>query len=144
MIRRYQAVLLVAALLLSGCSQKGVIPPRKMASILHDMYVLDAQVSLNSEYVDKADTTSVYGALLAEYGYTGEDFNKSIDYYLSRPVKFKEIFNDVFNRFESEVVVNEIDPRNMVFDELVNPAQPEKARNRRLRKSSKSPSGGKE
>lgn len=102
MIRRCPVILLVIMLLLSGCSHKGVIPPGKMSKILHDMYVLDAQIEYARDYSNMADTTSVYGALFDEYGYSVEDFNRSLDYYLHHPVKFKEIFKVTFDRFESE------------------------------------------
>ena len=45
MIRRFKVVLVAVVLILTGCAGKGVIPARKMSKILHDMYVLDAQLS---------------------------------------------------------------------------------------------------
>lgn len=102
MIKRCPVILLALALLLSGCASKGVIPPRKMASILHDMYILDAQIENRYEFIAMADTSSVYGALFDEYGYTVDDFNKSLDYYLHNPVQFKEIFKMAHDRYEKE------------------------------------------
>ncbi|MBR0534433.1 MAG: DUF4296 domain-containing protein [Bacteroidales bacterium] len=133
MIRRYQAVLLVATLLLAGCSQKGVIPARKMSLILHDMYVLDAQLAVDREYALKADTTSVYGSVFADYGCTQEDFARSLDYYLQNPVKFKEVFEMAHKRFESEVGDVELDPAGMLFDEVDDPV--EKAGRMRARRN---------
>ena len=137
MIRRYQAVLLVAALLLSGCAQKGVIPPGKMSRIMHDMYVLDAQLSQDRTYSAIADTTSVYGSLFAEYGYSQEDFSRSLDYYLHHPVKFKEIFSMVQKRFDSEVGNVELEPAGMLFDEFDDPV--EKAGRMRARRTRRAP-----
>lgn len=117
MIRRCQVVLLLVALLLSGCARKDVIPARKMVSILHDMYLLDIQVRLDRDYNEMADTTSVYGAVLAEYGYDQDDFNNSIDYYLHHPMKYQDIYKEVHKRFEAEAVEEEeLNPRDMKFD----------------------------
>ena len=102
MIRRCLLISLVLVLALCGCTKRGVIPARKMASILHDMYILDAQIETSSEYTNMADTSSVYGALFDEYGYSVEDFNRSIDYYLHNPVKFKEIFEKTKERYDKE------------------------------------------
>ena len=123
MIRRYQAVLLVALLLLTGCSGKGIIPPRKMSHILHDMYVLDAQLAVDHDYAAKADTTSVYGSVFADYGYTQEDFARSLDYYLQNPVKFKEVFGMTHKQFESEVGPVDLDPAGMLLEDVGDPVE---------------------
>jgi hypothetical protein len=133
MIRRYQAVLLVALLLLTGCSGKGIIPPRKMSHILHDMYVLDAQLAVDRDYASKADTTSVYGSVFADYGYSQEDFARSLDYYLQNPVKFKEVFGMTHKQFESEVGDVDLDPAGMLFEEVDDPV--EKAGRMRTRRN---------
>ena len=123
MIRRYQVVLLAAALLLSGCSDKAVIPARKMAAILHDMYVVDAQLEVENSYRQMADTSSVYGAVFASYGYSEEDFNKALDYYLHHPVQFKEVVSTAHKRFEAEVGDRDLDPAGSLFEEIDDPVQ---------------------
>lgn len=134
MIRRYQAVLLIAVLFLSGCSQKGIIPPRKMASIIHDMYVLDAQLAVDHEYSAKADTTSVYGSVFADYGCSQEDFARSLDYYLQNPIKFKEIFTAAHQRFEAEVGTGELVPAGSLFEDTDDPVEKAgRLRSRRVR-----------
>ena len=59
MFRRCQFILLAAVLVFTGCSKKAAIPPNKMALILHDMYVLDAQIENDGGYSVMADTISV-------------------------------------------------------------------------------------
>jgi hypothetical protein len=118
MIRRWPLILLVIVLLASGCSPKGIIPPKKMARILHDMYLLDAQIENDVDYTIMADTTAVYGALFDEYGYTVEDFNRSLDHYLHDPIAFKEIFKMAHDRYEKEALAYEAEAeREMVVDE---------------------------
>ncbi|MBR3526748.1 MAG: DUF4296 domain-containing protein [Bacteroidales bacterium] len=108
MFRRCLYISLVAVLVLSGCSRKAPISPNKMALILHDMYLLDAQIENDGGYSVMADTTSVYGAVFEQYGFTAEDFNTSIDYYLNDPVTFKEIFKKAHDRFEKEAKAYEV------------------------------------
>jgi len=142
MIRRFKVVLVAVVLILTGCAGKGVIPARKMSKILHDMYVLDAQISQVREYRPMADTTSVYGALLAEYGYTQEDFSKSLDYYLNNPVKFKEVFAAVHKRFEAEVGSFELNPAGALFEEEDDAVQKAgRIRSRRSRRNAQPESG---
>ena len=109
-MKRYLLLMTAAIFALAGCTERGIIPERKMSAILHDMYVLDAQVSDNSEYRSKADTLSVYGGLLEIYGYTADEFNASIEYYLQQPAKFKEIFAAVKKQFDEETAQSEIEP----------------------------------
>ena len=144
MIRRCQLVLIAVVLLLTGCARKGVIPARKMSNILHDMYVLDAQISSERKYRPIADTTSVYGALLAEYGYTQEDFHNSLNYYLKKPVKFKEVFAAAHKRFEAEAGSTDLNPAGALFEEQDDPVQKAgRIRSRRARKNAQ-PEPGRE
>lgn len=136
MIRRCQVVLIAVVLILTGCARKGVIPARKMSNIIHDMYVLDAQISQVRKYRPIADTTSVYGALLAEYGYTQEDFSKSLDYYLNNPVKFKEVFDAAHKRFELEAGSFELNPIGSFVEEDDDPVEKAgRIRGRRARRN---------
>jgi len=142
MIGRCKVILLALVILLSGCAEKGVIPPKKMTSIIYDMYLLDAQVENSVDYSIMADTSSVYGALFDEYGYTVDEFNSSMDYYLHNPVQFKEIFNAVLERFEKEAGPQDLDP--MALDPMqIIPDEPEKpekkVRRGRLRKTADPP-----
>ena len=124
MIRRCPVILLVIAVILSGCSHKAPIPPRKMAMILHDMYVVDAQIEDGYEYVSMADTSSVYGAVFAQYGYDLDDFNSSLDYYLHNPIEFKEIFKMAHDRFEKEVKDLMVEEDMEVMEEMPVPDEP--------------------
>lgn len=136
-MRRYTIILLAAALLLTGCSQKGIIPARKMKAILYDMYLVDAQISMDSDFMAKADTTSVYGAVFAEYGYTPEDFSRSLDYYLEKPVQFKEMINEVYARMAKETAVQTLDPMSEMTMEEAAPDNAPKGKSKRQRKAPK-------
>lgn len=108
MFRRCQSILLAAVLVVSACSPKAAIPPNKMAQILHDMYMLDAEIESSGSYSLMADTSSVYGGLFEQYGYSVEDFNSSLDFYLNDPITFKEIFKKALDRFEKEAQAYEV------------------------------------
>ena len=140
-MNRVRPVILAAVLFLfSGCSGKDVIPERKMVSIIHDLYMLDAQVEAANAYANMADTSSVYGALLDEYGYSAEDFNRSLDCYLHRPVKFKDMFNAVHKRFEEEAGETDLDPAGKLMDGDDPVQKAGRLRSRRLRKAASQPS----
>lgn len=137
MIRRYQVLLLAAVMLLAGCSDKPVIPARKMASIFHDMYLLDAQLDIENSFRNMADTSSVYGAVFAEYGYSEDDFRSALDYYLHHPVQLKEVIAMGHKRFDEEIGKRELDPASVDFDDFEQPVQPQpRTRTRRLRRAS--------
>ena len=136
-MRRFTIILLAAAVLLAGCSRKGVIPERKMKAILYDMYLVDAQIAVDSDYAAMADTTSVYGAVFAQYGYTPEDFRYSMDHYLSNPVKFKEMIAQVYRRMEKETAVQPLDPMEQMKMEEASPDGGKKGKSKRQRKDPK-------
>lgn len=131
--------MVVIALILAGCSRKGIIPSGKMARILHDMYLIDAEIENDGDYSAMADTTLVYAAVFDEYGYSVDDFQRSLDYYLHNPIKFKEVFKMAHDRFENEMKAfapAEAEISEPVLDE----PSDNKARRRRFRRELEQPS----
>ncbi|MBO6068612.1 MAG: DUF4296 domain-containing protein [Bacteroidales bacterium] len=139
MFRRCQFILLAAVLVFTGCSKKAAIPPNKMALILHDMYMLDAEIESSGSYSLMADTSSVYGGLFEQYGYSVEDFNSSLDFYLNDPMTFKEIFKKALDRFEKEAKAYELTEATEAVEMNIEEPEDKRAGRRRGRHQSAPP-----
>ena len=111
---RYLFLILTAALLcLSSCrDRKDIIPKGTMSKIYYDIYMTDEAVDANYglrriEAVDAnyglrrmADTMRIYEPIFNKYGYTTEDYNRSVNFYLERPDKFEDVFEDTKTMLE--------------------------------------------
>lgn len=79
-------------LLLSSCMHRvRVIPRDKFAKIYAEMYASDQWIASNPQERDLAETTWIYGPILKKYGYTLEDYQKSVRYYLQDPERYAGI-----------------------------------------------------
>lgn len=80
------------AFVLSSCSKGGkVIPASKMADIYADMFLADQWISSRYSERRKADTTLFYAPIFEKYGYTTEDYDASVKYYVSKPDDYSKI-----------------------------------------------------
>lgn len=74
---------LLLCLLLFSCNRGGrVIPRGQMSQIYAEMFLLDQRISGDFTLRRIADTTRVYEAVLAEHGYTLEDYALSQEHYI--------------------------------------------------------------
>lgn len=79
--------------LAASCTQKGIIPKKKMASIYADFYLMDQYLGADRTMRKFADTTAVYKPVLRYYGYTAEDYFASVDYYLENSRDMAQILD---------------------------------------------------
>lgn len=87
----------------AGCSRRAsVIPETTMSDIYYDMFCIDQWIQDNSDMKKAADTTLVYEPIFNRYGYTTEDYDASVSYYLARPEKLVKITERTAKRFEKE------------------------------------------
>lgn len=86
--------LLTAALVLASCRPRGVIPKDDMARIYYDMYMTDEAVKSDRIFRRMSDTLRVYEPVFNKYGYSFEDYIRSVDYYLQELEEFQEIFEE--------------------------------------------------
>ncbi len=86
-------LLLLVIISLTSCD-RNLIPQRKMPEIIARLHLADRYVNSNYRLVLKADTTKIYESVLNRYGYTGDQFIYTIDYYLTRPVKLMEFYKE--------------------------------------------------
>ena len=66
----------------TACTQKGIIPKKKMAAINADFYLMDQYLGADLKMRKFSDTTAVYKPVLRYYGYTADEYFTSVDYYL--------------------------------------------------------------
>ncbi|MBQ7254547.1 MAG: DUF4296 domain-containing protein [Bacteroidales bacterium] len=66
----------------TACTQKGIIPKKKMAAINADFYLMDQYLGADLTMRKFSDTTAVYKPVLRYYGYTADEYFTSVDYYL--------------------------------------------------------------
>ena len=82
-----------AVLLLAGCNEKDgkVIPRGTLAEIYAEMLVVDQWIASDLSLKRQADTSFVYAPILEKYGYTPDDYRKSVDHYMHDPERYSRI-----------------------------------------------------
>ncbi|HIZ87063.1 MAG TPA: DUF4296 domain-containing protein [Candidatus Coprenecus pullistercoris] len=87
----YTAILSLMAL--PSCDRRdGIIPKDVMSEIYYDIYMTDEAIKTRYIFRKMADTMMLYEPIFNKYGYTTEDYNRSVEYYLERPDKFEDVF----------------------------------------------------
>ena len=74
-------VLLVGGLSLSSCTPKGIIPSKDLTDIYYDFYMADAYFE-SKRTTDLGDSVMIYVPIIEKHGYTLDDYQTSVDYYL--------------------------------------------------------------
>lgn len=87
-----KSILIIVLLYTTSCTGD-LIPREKLSYIIADIYKADRYVNSNYELLLASDSTKVYEAIFNHYGFTATDFTNTIEYYLSRPTKLKEIYS---------------------------------------------------
>lgn len=104
-MKRIIEICLAAACLLSlfSCEneESKVIPRDKLSAIYAEMFVTDQWINAHPESRRTADTSLVYDPIFEKYGYTADDYRRSMDYYLSDPDKYARILR------ESSVIIED-------------------------------------
>lgn len=100
-IRHIFIILTAALLCLSSCMEKeSIIPKDIMSQIYYDIYMTDEAVDVNYRLRRMADTMRVYEPIFNRYGYTTEDYNRSVNFYMERPDKFEDVFEETKTMLE--------------------------------------------
>ena len=98
-------ILLLLTLLatLAGCGRKGrVIPGKKLMKLYTEMYLADQWLRDNPDLRRAADTTLFFDPIFRRHGYTFEDYDRSVHYYLDRPEKYGKLLNKAADRIRKE------------------------------------------
>ena len=93
LLRNIVLVSAFAVLLLAGCNEKDgkVIPRGTLAEIYAEMLVVDQWIANDLSLKRQADTSFVYAPILEKYGYTPDDYRKSVDHYMHDPERYSRI-----------------------------------------------------
>ena len=79
-----------------------VIPPRKMQKIYCEMLLADQWLDGKDSLRRRADTTFFYEPIFEKYGYTVEDYRRSVDHYLDDPERYVELLEKVAGRLSKD------------------------------------------
>ena len=94
--RKFRLTLICAAcafLSAVSCRQeRGIIPEDVMSRIYYDMYMTDEAIKSDNRFRRMTDTLLVYEPIFRRYGYTSEDYTRSVGYYLEHTDIYQEIF----------------------------------------------------
>jgi hypothetical protein len=107
--------ILITFLAISSCLNEklktpkpaGLIDQNKMAEILADMQIAEAQVRIDGKYGDslKIYTSVYYSEILKKHDVSLEKFNTSHHYYLLHPVEYEKISQkiiEILTKYEAE------------------------------------------
>lgn len=82
---------LTFAFISTSCSD-APISEKTMQNIFMDMYLLDsASEFCEPEIIHATDTSLIYEAVFKKYGYTIDDYNNALEYYIHKPDKLVKI-----------------------------------------------------
>lgn len=97
------AVLAVVLAGLCACGHRNrIIPENKLVRIYHDMFLADQWVRDHPDARTDVDTTLLFDPIFHHYGYTFEDYDRTVQYYLDRSDQFVKILNRVETQLRKE------------------------------------------
>lgn len=103
---RRAAHIVVLAVVLAGlcaCGHRNrIIPENKLVRIYHDMFLADQWVRDHPDARSDVDTTLLFDPIFHRYGYTFEDYDRTVQYYLDRSEQFVKILNRVETQLRKE------------------------------------------
>ena len=103
---RRAAHIVVLAVVLAGlcaCGHRNrIIPENKLVRIYHDMFLADQWVRDHPDSRSDVDTTLLFDPIFHRYGYTFEDYDRTVQYYLDRSEQFVKILNRVETQLRKE------------------------------------------
>ena len=85
--------LVVAGCLVTSCHRGRVISASDMSDIYAEMFLADQWLNDNPQVKRTADTTWLYESIFQKFGYSFDDYDASVNYYLHHPEKYKKILD---------------------------------------------------
>ena len=112
--------LAVCVCLLPSCRRAKIMSPKDMSDIYAEMYLADQWLSDNHSLRRKADTTRFYETIFRKFGYTFEDYDASVNYYLHKPDKYEKILERAAKKLRSgstalELFEKKIERQNQIL-----------------------------
>lgn len=90
-IKYLNIISFIAVLLCCSCRREVIIPKDKMSEIIAQLYMADQYISVYHKFSAQRDSSRLFASIIDEYGYTAEDYRRSISYYLERKDSYKSI-----------------------------------------------------
>ncbi|MCI2083083.1 MAG: DUF4296 domain-containing protein [Bacteroidales bacterium] len=94
------AICAASVLLLSSC-RDDLIPRRKFARLLADMYMEDGYLETRPDLRSMTDTLAVYKPIVESYGYTMEQYSNTLGHYVRDLKRWDDLFAEVKAILES-------------------------------------------
>lgn len=91
---------LAALLVICSCGKNGIIPKRTLSKIYADMLLTDSWLRTDLDMKHIAETTMVYESIFNRYGYTTEDYWKTVDRYMNDPDDFSKVLEKAAVRLD--------------------------------------------
>lgn len=104
---KHISVLLAALTVLFVSCRKDeaeVIPRNQLAKIYAEMLLTDQWISDTPGLRQVADTSLVYEPILKKYGYTTEDYLKTVNVYMDDPERFSRIFRSTVEILDKKLI----------------------------------------
>lgn len=98
----FSLTIMVAAVISCDRSAR-VIPAGKMEKIYREMLLADQWLADNPEKRTMADTTWFYEPIFRKYGFTLNDYQKSVDVYLNDPKRYADMLGRVETDLRKEM-----------------------------------------
>ena len=95
------AALVVAVTLLS-CTRGRVIPRGTFVKIYADMFLADEWVKDNPSMRRQVDTSLIYEAIFESYGYTTDDYLKSVEHYMTDTERYARMLKKAADRLKEK------------------------------------------
>ena len=92
-IAKYLLVAWFILMCFGSCRRAKIISKKDFAAIYAEMFIADQWIKDNPASRNKADTTLVYDKIFKKYGYTFEDYDASVNYYLYDPARYAKILD---------------------------------------------------
>ena len=83
-----------------SCMRAKYIPEETMSDIYYEMYITDQLIRKDRKKKKESDTLLVYEPIFERFGYTSDDYRKSVNHYLLEPEKFEKIFRKTQAKLE--------------------------------------------
>ena len=104
-MRRAAHIVVLAVVLAALCAcghRARVIPESKLVHIYHDMFLADQWVRDHPDNRTDVDTTLLFDPIFHRYGYTFEDYDRTVQYYLDHNDRYVKILNRVETQLRKE------------------------------------------
>lgn len=121
--------ILLALVVSVSCTQVSPIPKKTLQKIYYDMLLVDSKMNYVNHLRVMADTLQVYPAIFEKYGYTTEQFLAAQEYWLRKPEKLRQMFEDNKKIFDERLAVlqREMEVRDSIANVLYELREAEQA-----------------